>query len=393
MDNKVKVLHIITRFDKGGSAENTYLTLKGMDKNRFEMTLLSGTEDDPTQDRSAQIEEMQIQHILIPPLKRNINLVRDFKAFLVMRHILKKNNFTIVHTHTSKAGFLGRLAARSARTPLVIHTPHGHVLFGYFGKVKTQIFKLLEKFTARITDTIIALTEREKKDYVTAKMANRDKITVIHSGIELEKYKNLSNEDRETLKKTLKIPNEALIIGTAGRLVPVKGPEYLIKAAEIILSKNPDADVYFLFAGDGDQKIVLMDLADKLGIKKNIVFLGFRDDLIAILSLCDIFVLPSLNEGMGRVLVEAMALGKPIIASNICGIPDLIQNGKNGYLVPPKNPDELARYIQILLEDKNKRIQMGMEGEKLSSNYSAVNMVEKIESLYAHLLREKKISS
>jgi glycosyltransferase involved in cell wall biosynthesis len=131
-------------------------------------------------------------------------------------------------------------------------------------------------------------------------------------------------------------------------------------------------------------------LAEKLGIKKNIVFLGWRDDLAEILSLYDIFVLPSLNEGMGRVLVEAMALGKPVVASNIGGIPNLIQHKKNGFLVPPQNPEELAQHIQILLEDKNLRIQMGLEGKKLSSNYSAKKMVEHIESLYSLLLKNMK---
>ncbi|MCJ7582600.1 MAG: glycosyltransferase family 4 protein [Candidatus Aminicenantes bacterium] len=390
MSHKIKVVHIITRFDKGGSAENTFLTLDGMDKSRYEVTLISGKEDDPTQGRSNQIWELRIEHIPIPELRRNINLVNDWKAFLKIRRILKYNNFTIVHTHTSKAGFLGRIAARAARTPIIIHTPHGHVLFGYFGRMKTLVFKILEKFTVRITDIIIALTKREKEDYVAAKMAKRDKITVIHSGIELEKCKNLSIEEKQALKKTLHIPEGALIVGTAGRLVQVKGPEILIRAAEKVLRKHPD--VYFLFAGDGDQREALSALADRLGIKKNIVFLGWRNDLVEILSLYDIFVLPSLNEGMGRVLVEAMALGKPIVASNICGIPDLIQHGKNGFLVPPQNPEELAHHIQILLEDKHLRIQMGVEGKKLAPNYSAKKMVEQIESLYSLLLKNMKTS-
>jgi len=388
MSHKIKVVHIITRFDKGGSAENTFLTLKGMDRSRYEVTLISGKEDDPTQDRSAQMRELGLEHIPIPKLSRNINLVRDWKSFLKIRRILKNRNFSIVHTHTSKAGFLGRIAARAAGTPLIIHTPHGHVLFGYFGRIKTLVFKILEKWVGRFTDCIIALTEREKEDYVFAKMANKDKITVIHSGIELEKYNKLSSEEKQSLKKQFNIPEEALIVGTAGRLVPVKGPEILMRAAEKVLKKYPD--VYFLFAGDGDQRKSLGILANELGIKKNIVFLGWRDDLVEILSLYDIFVLPSLNEGMGRVLVEAMALGKPIVASNICGIPDLIQHRKNGFLVPPKSPEELAQHIQILLEENNLRTHMGLEGKQLAPNFSATKMVEEIDHLYTLLLSNKK---
>ncbi len=380
MSLKIKVAHIITRFDKGGSAENTFLTIKGMDRSRYEITLISGKEDDPSQDRSAQMREMGVEHIPIRELSRNISLIRDWKAMLKIRRILKNRNFNIVHTHTSKAGFLGRIAARAVKTPLIIHTPHGHVLFGYFGKIKTLVFKILEKWINQITDNIIALTEREKEDYVFSKLANKDKITVIHSGIELKKYKNLSIEEKQSLKKTLNIPEETLIVGTAGRLVPVKGPEILMRAAEKVLMKHPD--VYFLFAGDGDQRRALGLLANGLGIKKNIVFLGWRADLVEILSLYDIFVLPSLNEGMGRVLVEAMALGKPIVASDIGGIPDLIFHGKNGFLVPPQKSSELAQYIQFLLEDENLRTSMGQKGKILSRNFSIEKMVQNIESLY-----------
>ncbi len=391
MSNKIKVLHIITRLDKGGSAENTFLTLKGMDRTRFDVALISGPVEDPTQDRRQHIEEMGIKHLYIPELVRNINLIKDCKALLKIYRYLKKEKYEIVHTHTSKTGLLGRIAAKLAGTPIIIHTPHGHVFFGYFGPLKTKFFISLEKFGSLITDKIIALTNREKNDTFAFKVAKEDKLTVIHSGIELKKFTESSPQDIRLLKNILEIPENALIVGTAGRLVPIKGPEYLVKAAEKVLQIQKN--VFFLFTGDGYLKEDLAKLAQDLGIKKNIMFLGWKDKAAEIISLYDIFVLPSLNEGMGRVLVEAMALGKPIVASNIGGIPDLISHGKNGFLVPPQKPDKLAQYIQLLLEDENKRTKMGQEGKKLAQNFSTEKMVKKIESLYNHQLKIKEITT
>ncbi len=391
MPNKTKVLHVITRLDKGGSAENTFLTLKGMDRTRYDVALISGSIEDPTQDRRQQIQEMGIKHFFIPELVRNISFIKDCKALFKLYCFLRKEKYEIVHTHTSKAGLLGRIAAKLAGTPIVIHTPHGHVFFGYFGPMRTNFFIRLEKIASLITDKIIALTNREKKDTIAFKVAKEDKLTVIHSGIELDKFTQSSTQDIRLLKNNLGIQEKALIVGTAGRLVPIKGPEYLIKAAEKILQIHKN--IFFLFAGDGYLKEDLAALAQDLGIEKNILFLGWKDNAAEIISLYDIFVLPSLNEGMGRVLVEAMALGKPIVASNIGGIPDLIFHGKNGFLVPPQKPDELAQYIQFLLEDKNIRKMMGQEGKELAQHFSAEQMVQKIESLYNHLLEMKEIAS
>jgi glycosyltransferase involved in cell wall biosynthesis len=171
--------------------------------------------------------------------------------------------------------------------------------------------------------------------------------------------------------------------------VPVKGPEFLVKASKYIISKYPDT--YFMFTGDGPLEQDLKRKAREMGISDNIIFLGWRDDLAKIISIYDIFVLPSLNEGMGRVLVEAMALGKSIVATNVGGIPDLVVHGKSGFLVPSKNPKELAKYIQVLLEDKDKREKMGLAGKEMASNFSSERMVEKIANLYKKLLTQKNI--
>jgi len=398
MQKKNKIIHIITRLDKGGSAENTLLTALGINKKKYEVILVKGPTYESRMSNkehatiSADLKEARLKGVRIvnlPFLLRRINPVYDLLALFSLYVFLIKENPTIVHSHTSKAGLLGRLAAKLAGVPIIVHTPHGHVFFGYFGPLKTKIFILLEKLASRITDKIATLSNREKEDYILFKIAEEDKLSVICSGIGLNKFKESLLSEKQNLKKELGIPQNSLIVGTAGRLVPVKGPEFLIKAAKYIISKYPDT--YFIFTGDGPLENALNRKAREMGISENIIFLGWRDDVAKIISIYDIFVLPSLNEGMGRVLAEAMALGKPIVASNIGGIPDLVIHGKNGFLVPPKNPKELAKYIQVLIEDKDKREKMGLKGKEMSLNFSAEIMIEKIASLYEELLIQKNI--
>ncbi len=387
MDPKIKVLHIITRLDKGGSAENTFLTVMGLDKEKYDLTLMSGPVDDPSQERRKQVEDSGVRYIHVPKLVRNINMLCDPIALCKIARFLVKEKFDIVHTHTSKAGLLGRFAAKLARTPHVVHTPHGHVFFGYFGLLKTKIFILLEKLAARLADKIITLTSREKQDYISYRIAGEEKFVVIHSGIELNKYQKLSPAEQAKLKEETGLPSNSFVVGTVGRLVPVKNPELLIRASQPLFTQYPNT--YFVFIGDGPLKKDLISAANEIGGEKNIVFLGWRDDAHRVLSIFDVFCLPSLNEGMGRVLVEAMAHGVPIVASDAGGIPDLIIHQKNGFLVPPQNPEELTKHIQILIEDEETRKKMGEEGMKMASRFSSDAMVKNIATLYEELITQK----
>ena len=394
MQKKHKIIHIITRLDKGGSAENTFLTVLGIVKKNYEVVLVKGPTYESKMSKEEHIsvisglKEANLKGVKIvnnPFLLRRINPVYDFLALFSLWVFLIKEKPTIVHTHTSKAGLLGRLAAKLAGVPIIVHTPHGHIFFGYFGTLKTKIFIFLERLASRITDKIVALTNKERDDHVSFKIDKKEKFVVIFSGVELDRFKELDPEQKRNVKKELGLFDNSFIVGTAGRLVPVKGPQYLIKAAKYVISKYPKT--FFIFIGDGRLRQNLEKEAFNLGIKENIIFLGWRSDVAKIISIFDVFALPSLNEGMGRVLVEVMALGKPIVASDVGGIPDLVIDGKNGFLVPARNPKELAKYIQILIEDEAKREQMGLAGKMSAQNFSKDIMVERITNLYNELLQ------
>lgn len=387
---KIKVIHVITRFDKGGSAENTFLTLQSLDKDKYEVILIQGlteesrmgAEEAAAVERNLEkAENCGVKVITIPELVRNIHFLSDFKALLTLIRIFKKENPHIVHTHTSKAGILGRWAAFFAKVKIIIHTPHGHVFWGYFNKWKTAFFIILERLSALITDRIITLTEREKKDHLRFRIAPEERFTVIHSGVDLTAFSE-TRINSIIMREKLGIPPDAVVVGTVGRLTPIKGQRYLLKAAASI-SPRIEA-LFFVFLGDGELAGELAKMSSLLGIK-NVKFLGWRQDVSEIMSTFDIFVLPSLNEGMGKVLIEAMALGKPVVASDVGGIPDLVTHNHNGLLVPPANAEGLAYSISLLYHDAPKRKEMGNRGKVIAAEYGAELMVRKIEQLYTQV--------
>jgi glycosyltransferase involved in cell wall biosynthesis len=388
---KIKIIHIITRLDKGGSAENTLLTVRGLDREIYDVILVRGlsVESNMTKDETGAVEKSVreaeregVRVVTVPSIVRRVSLFCDLKAFFALIKILRHERPDILHTHTSKVGILGRWAAFFARVPIIIHTPHGHVFWGYFNKRERSFYIILEKLTACITDKIIALTDQEKKDYLHFHIASEDKFSVVHSGINLGKFFNTS-VDSAGMKRELGIPEDNLVVGTAGRLTPIKGQKYLIEVARKIVDIRPDTT--FVFLGDGELLNELKNIASRLGIEENVKFLGWRPDVAEVMSVFDVFVLPSLNEGMGRVLVEAMALGKPIVASDVGGIPDLVIHGKNGYLVPVGDVEALAARIKELLDYPVKREEMGDTGRRYAAGYSSVEMVKKIDQLYREL--------
>ena len=389
---KIKVIHIITRLDKGGSAENVLLTVINLNKARYDVSLIKGLslesemgalESCAVKDNLAEAERCGVRILTISELVREVHPLYDFKAFVSLIKIFLREKPVIVHTHTSKAGILGRWAAFLTQVPIIIHTPHGHVFWGYSSKCKTWFYILLERLTALITDKIITLTEQEKRDHLQFKIASKEKFSTIHSGVDPDKYFNLS-VDGAAMKRSLGIPDNSFVVGTTGRLTPVKGHRYLIEAARKIVDFR--SDTVFVFLGDGELFRELKNMASRLGIKENVRFLGWRQDAAEVMSTFDLFVLPSLNEGMGRVLIEAMALGKPVVASSVGGISDLVVHGENGLLVKPADSWALANSIKFLITDSEKRKQMGGKGKRMAVNYSVDSMVQKIDQLYTELL-------
>ncbi len=388
----IKNLHIITRLDMGGSAQNTLLTCLGLNKEKYEVVLVHGLSlesqmtDLENNSVTKQIEEAQgngLKVVAIPSLVRKIDPVKDLKTFFSLWRLMLHEKPTIVHTHTSKAGILGRLAAKLTGVPFIVHTTHGHVFYGHFGPLTTKFFLVIERAFASFTQRMIALTDGEKNDYLKFEICEKDKIVTIHSGVDIERFLN-AKVKKEEKKKTLGVNPNHPVVGTVGWLLPIKGPKPLLNAMKRIWQDYTDVEL--VFVGKGELEASLKKDALNMGVSDKVKFLGWRDDVHEIMPIFDVFVLPSLNEGMGRVLVEAMAAGKPVVASCTGGIPDLVRHRANGLLVKPGSEQELATAIRELLKDPEKAKVMGQEGKNLCWKYSIESMVEKIDSLYMDLL-------
>ncbi|MHB8829696.1 MAG: glycosyltransferase family 4 protein [Syntrophales bacterium] len=391
--DKIKVVHIITRFDKGGSAENTFLTVVGLDRDRYEVVLvtgaLSGNKNNDSEGIAieANLAELQTGGARTLPVRhliRELNPLADMAAFFSLCKIIHREKPDIVHTHTSKAGILGRWAAWLCRIPVIIHTPHGHVFRGYFNPLKTRVFIMLERWAAMITDALVMLTPQEMKDHLALRIARKEKFTVIHSGVDLKRFipEQFAAEKKIILTE---VPESNVVIGTVGRLTAIKGQDVLIRA--IAALKQTGEEALLVLLGEGERRGELEELAKRLKVSENICFLGWRPDVAAVMASFDIFCLPSLNEGMGKVIVEAMAMGLPIVASDIGGIRDLVRNGENGLLVPPGNAGGLAQALALLCRDREKRRRMGAAGRLAAPLYSIGEMTGKIDRLYGALLK------
>lgn len=393
----IKIVHIITRLDKGGSAENILTTCeyfvykKQPVKSNYEIVLLYGGQ----QKLQATKYGLQFKNYYVKELQRSVSIVKDFIAFIKILNIIKKEKPDIVHTHSSKAGILGRWAAfllrtmnTKLRTLKIIHTPHGHIFYGYYNKLITTMFILIEKITAKITDKLIALTEGEKNESLAYGIGKSEQWVVIHSGVD---YKlQISDDKLKKIKKEFGIQNDYLVIGTVARLEPVKGVEYFIDAIKIIMDyKLQVADCKFLIVGDGSEMVKMKQKVKKLNIEDKVIFTGMREDVPELISIMDIYVQPSLNEGMGKTIVLAQLLGKPVVATRVQGIPSVVLDGKTGILVEPKNPIQLAESISKLVKDEKLRQQLGENAKQWTNKivddypqFSVERMIYLLENLY-----------
>ncbi|MBI3089800.1 MAG: glycosyltransferase [Candidatus Tectomicrobia bacterium] len=381
-----RVLHIITRLDAGGSSENTLLTVCGLDKERYEVHLAVGRTEEGLGAARARLRRAGVPLLVVPALHRDIAPAADARALLNLWRYLRRKRYDLVHTHSSKAGILGRWAARWAGVPHLVHTPHGHVFYGYFGPWMTRAMLLAERRTARVTDRIITLTERGAAEHVTLGVGPPALFRAIYSGIDLEPYRQAAAQ-RAAVRAELGLTGESLAVGCAARLTSIKGHCYLIDAFAQLRRRVPTATL--LLMGDGELQAPLAAQSARLGLGESVRFLGWRADVPRLLGALDLFVLASLNEGMGRALLEAQAARVPVVATRVGGIPDIVVEGGTGLLVPPADAAALARACEALLTNAPRRQRFAAAAQRHAEHFSAVGMVALIDDLYQELLRRR----
>jgi len=380
------VLHIITRLIVGGAQENTILTAELLDKKYWDVDVMIGPQTGPEGSLAEHARDKNVKLYIDNALVREINPFKDFLSFLKMVWFIRKKKYSIVHTHSSKAGISGRWAAWLARIPVIIHTVHGWGFHEYQKPWAGFLFKFLERTTLLITDKLIVVTRRDIDKGLKANIGTPDDYTLIRSGIELAAFAN-PLRPRQTVRKEFGIPMDAVVIGTVTRLSPQKSPLVFIEAAHIISNTHPN--VYFLVVGDGPLRNDVEQRIKELKLGDRICLTGLRRDVPDLLSACDIFTLSSLWEGLPRVLPQAMANGLPVVASAIDGSREIIQDAVNGRLFPPGNHTIMAKTLIELIEDPGMAKNLAAQGHKSVEEYDVNRMVDKITDLYRHQLARK----
>jgi len=385
---KIKVAQVITRMDWGGSPDVLRVLCQKLDPDIYELEVFVGLTSHPTGKTNLFFDAFRGKITFIPELKREISPWNDWLAFVKLLRMFKKEKFDIIHTHTAKAGALGRLAGRLAGVAIIIHTPHGHNFYGYFNSIFSKLVIGIERFLARFTDRVIALTELEKIDYLKFKVTNEKKSVLVYMGLELNGF---LPDNTAKIKESLNINSQEKVIGYVGRLEPIKGPQFFVEAARLCLENN--LLQRFILVGEGSLRKELEEKVSFWGLKEKIVFVGWRDDIADIMSIMDILVLPSLNEAVGIVLLEAQSLGIPVVASEVGGIPEMIRDGQTGILVWPGEPAALALAINNLLFDPERLRSMSAAGKNwVKDRFKAEDMVRKISAIYQELLKEKNVN-
>jgi len=382
------VMHLITRIDAGGSATNTIRSCVGQARSgRVHPVLVYGPSPDADPSEVRVLEEAGVETRLVPHLQRAPCLVKDALAFVEVWRELRRARPTVLHTHCSKAGILGRFAGRLLRTPAIVHTPHGHIFHGYFGRTALWLFTLLERIAAHCCDRIVSLTDLETEEYLARGIGRREQYVTIPSGVPLRRFMEAPPEARSRLRAELGLDENAVVFLSVGRLEPVKGFDILIEAWRLLDIPRP----HLVIVGDGSLRQSLQKQAAEAGIGRDVHFLGFRQDVPDWMHMADAFVLASRNEGMGRVFIEAMAAGLPVVATRVGGVPSVVLHERTGLLVPPEDPQALAEAVARLAVDRELRRRMGAAGrERVWPEYDESTMVSRLLELYSVLLAEKQ---
>jgi glycosyltransferase involved in cell wall biosynthesis len=406
--NPIRILRIIARLNIGGPAIQAISLSENLSKDLYRTILVCGKVEPHEGDMSYLAKEKGVQPYILPGLGREISPYSDLNAFKAIRKTIKRFRPHIIHTHTAKAGTVGRLAAISlnlSRKPgdriRLVHTFHGHIFHSYFGFLKTFIFIQIERFLAKFTDRIIVISPLQQGDICRRfRIAGPEKVRIIPLGLDLSSFMDSESKGKNIRGKYLvNDSRETLLVGNIGRLTDVKNHRMLLEAVRYLKDEGKDNHFRFLIVGDGQLREELMEYSKELGVQESIVFTGWQKDMTSIYRAIDIVTLTSFNEGTPVTLIEAMAATKPVVATDVGGVRDLLgiidkrsthgyKLARNGILVPSGKGEILAKALLFLLENREVSKKMAEHAREFVVNrYSMERLVKDIKALYSQLIR------
>jgi glycosyltransferase involved in cell wall biosynthesis len=380
----VRIVHVIARLNVGGAALSVLELAAGQRRRGHDVLVVAGTV--PTGEASMEptADELDVPYLHLSALQREVSLRADAAAVLALRSLLRTRRPDVLHTHTSKAGTTGRIAAvlaGSSRPRASVHTFHGHVLSGYFGPRRERAYRLVEQVLAHATDRLIAVSEQVRDDLVRLHVAPRDKFAVVPYGFDLDGRVRTDPATRTAKRLELGIDDGAFVVGWAGRLTQIKRPLDLVRAAAAV-----DGSVLVL-AGDGELRPDVERMARELGVEDRVRLLGYVGDMGSWYGAFDAFLLTSQNEGAPVVAIEAQAAGVPVVATNAGGTRTVVENDKTGFLVPIGDVSAIAERLEHLRDDAGERQRLGAAGAAtMRERFSVERMVDDVERVYTEIL-------
>lgn len=394
-----KVLRIINRFNLGGPTYNVAYLSKFLAP-EFETLLVGGAKDETEDSSEFILEQLGLKPVIIPEMKREINFSDDRKAYQKIKSLIREFKPDIVHTHAAKAGALGRLAASACHVPVILHTFHGHVFHSYFGKTKTAVFKSAERYLARKSTAIIAISEKQKQELTfTHRICPPEKIKIIPLGFDLSRFRENIPLKRKLFRDEYFLAENEIAVVIVGRLVPVKNHALFLHALRTVLQQT-SLPVRAFIVGDGEERHKLELLAAEAGFdfatekkpsaatqKKVLTFTSWIKDVDRVLAGCDIVCLTSCNEGTPVSLIEAQAAGKPVVTTRVGGIENIVVPGKTALLSDPGDEQQFAANLLELINNTAKRQQFGEAGwDVVGKRFHYTRLVSDMEALYRELL-------
>lgn len=391
----MRIVHLITRLIIGGAQENTLLNCEDLVRDYGdEVLLITGSETGPEgslfsrlQDTSRAVHE-RVKYEIVPTLRREIQPINDVRAYFQVKNILRQFRADVVHTHSAKAGIIGRFAASRLRVPCIVHTIHGSPFWETQSFFKKRFYMMCEKLAARCCHKLISVADAMTEQMVAACIAPRAFFTTIRSGMETETFLATPTR-RDEIRARFGFTSEQIVVGKIARLFELKGHEYLLESAREVARRAPN--IRFLLVGDGILTPHFRSEVQRLGIADKVVFAGLvpPSEIPAMISAMDIVAHTSLREGLARVLPQAMLSGKPVISYDIDGAREVVTNGETGFLLPPRDITELAARIIQLATNPALREELGRNGrDRCRIDFDHHVMTRQIRALYTHILQQ-----
>jgi glycosyltransferase involved in cell wall biosynthesis len=386
-EQPIRVLRVIARLNMGGPAIHVANLAAGLVDRGYHTTLVAGSLARGEDSMAFLADRLGVSVVSVPEIQREVSFLHDARSVVRVAALIRELRPHILHTHTAKAGAIGRLAALSAgtaRPQVVVHTFHGHVLKGYFDAPRTAFFRQIERSLALSSDALVAVSPEVRDELVTLGVAPREKFAVVRLGIPLDERLSDTSADVD-YRRLYGIGRKAFVVGWVGRMTAVKDTGAALEIVHALRGRGVDA--VLCMVGDGPDRERLEQLAHELGIARSCFFVGYQPDVAGFYRLFDAFLLPSVNEGTPVSAIEALAAATPVVANRVGGVPDVVRDGIDGFLVSAGDVEGAAGKLALLARDAALRRKLGQAGqERVLTRYSVARLVDDVDRLYRSLL-------